>query len=183
MSHVPTPQRQIRARYDERTIRVYQAYNDAIAEAALAAQTFVAPFSRTRMTWIKPSFLWMMYRSGWGQKDPGQRRVLGIDLTREGFEWALRHASLSHGDQVDTSKPVRVQWDPERDIDLARLEHRSIQIGLKDEAVRRYVDEWIVGVEEVTELAHEVQATRDPALLPEERPYPVPSDIALLLGM
>ncbi|WP_422570328.1 DUF4291 family protein, partial [Erwinia billingiae] len=28
------------------------------------------------MTWIKPSFLWMMYRSGWGMKDPGQKRIL-----------------------------------------------------------------------------------------------------------
>ncbi|MDI8083747.1 DUF4291 domain-containing protein [Salmonella enterica subsp. enterica serovar Kentucky] len=26
------------------------------------------------MTWIKPSFLWMMYRSHWGTKDPGQKR-------------------------------------------------------------------------------------------------------------
>ncbi|WP_141653813.1 DUF4291 family protein, partial [Erwinia billingiae] len=33
--------------------------------------TFASPpFSMTRMTWIKPSFLWMMYRSGWGMKDP-----------------------------------------------------------------------------------------------------------------
>lgn len=35
-----------------------------------------------RMTWIKPSFLWMMYRAGWGFKDKGQRRVLAIDISR-----------------------------------------------------------------------------------------------------
>jgi hypothetical protein len=38
------------------------------------------------MTWIKPSFLWMMYRCGWATK-PGQERVLAIQITREGFEW------------------------------------------------------------------------------------------------
>ena len=52
------PLRQIRAGFDERTIRVYQAYSDEIAEAALKHGRFVSPpFSLTRMTWIKPSFL------------------------------------------------------------------------------------------------------------------------------
>ncbi|MFM7200125.1 MAG: DUF4291 family protein, partial [Myxococcota bacterium] len=64
------PTRQIRAVYDDKTIRVYQAYSDAIADSALKHQTFVAPpFKMERMTWIKPSFLWMMYRAGWGYKD------------------------------------------------------------------------------------------------------------------
>lgn len=48
--------REIWADYDERSIVVYQAYNDAIADAALTAGTFVAPFSFNRMTWIKPSY-------------------------------------------------------------------------------------------------------------------------------
>ncbi len=50
--------RRIRAAYDNETIVVYQAYSPAIALPALQAQRFVAPFSRSRMTWIKPSFLW-----------------------------------------------------------------------------------------------------------------------------
>jgi hypothetical protein len=78
-----TPARQVRARYDDDTITVYQAYGHAIADAALAAGTFTSPFSRTRMTWIKPSFLWMMYRCGWAEKpgqEPGPRqsRVVGL---------------------------------------------------------------------------------------------------------
>ena len=47
----------INAAYDERLITVYQAYNPEIADATLAAGRFAPPFSRTRMTWIKPSFL------------------------------------------------------------------------------------------------------------------------------
>src|SRR5262245_19372278 len=71
------PERQIRASYTDTTIRVYQAYPEVIADTALKHGTFVSPpFSMNRMTWIKPSFLWMMYRAGWGFKDDGQRRIL-----------------------------------------------------------------------------------------------------------
>jgi hypothetical protein len=87
----------IRAFYTEQSIRVYQAYNDAIAYAALQ-QTFVQPFKIERTTWIKPSFLWMMYRSGWATKE-NQQRVLAIGITNEGFLWALSHSCLSHFNQ------------------------------------------------------------------------------------
>lgn len=182
--------RQIRAVHDDRTIRVYQAYNDAIADSALAAGTFVSPpFSMTRMTWIKPSFLWMMYRAGWGRKDAGQNRILAIDITHQGFAWALANGCSSHvepgmsGAEYAALKarcPVRVQWDPERDLLHRPLPHRAIQIGLSGEAVRLYAGEWITKVTEVTALAHEIEAlvlARDWAgaerLLPDERPYTV----------
>ena len=179
------PQRQIRAVYTADTITVYQAYQTEIAGPALGAGRFVAPFKRDRMTWIKPSFLWMMYRCGWGAK-PGQERVLAVELTRAGFDWALEHACLSHYEigsaenRAEWSRrlkrsPVRVQWDPERSIQLGALPYRSLQLGLGGEAVPRYVDEWTVSITDVTELAHRIQATRDPALLPPERPYPAPA--------
>ncbi len=58
------PTRQIRAVYDDETIRVYRAYSDLIADSALEHQKFVSrPFKMERMTWVKPSFLWMMYRA------------------------------------------------------------------------------------------------------------------------
>jgi Domain of unknown function (DUF4291) len=128
--------RQVRAVFDETTLVVYQAYRPEIAEAALRAGTFVPPFSLDRMTWIKPSFLWMAYRSGWARKE-GQERVLAVRITRAGFDWALAHSALSafeagtHGTreawlaQRDQS-PVRVQWDPERDAALRELPHRAI---------------------------------------------------------
>jgi len=72
-----------------------ESYRPDIAKAALEAGTFVPPFSMGRMTWIKPSFNWMMYRCGFARK-AGQEVVLGIDITRAGFEWALEHAVLSH---------------------------------------------------------------------------------------
>ncbi len=185
--------RQIRANYNDQTIRVYQAYSNDIANAALKHNRFVSPpFSMTRMTWIKPSFLWMMYRAGWGLKDSGQNRILAIDITHEGFAWALAHSCLSHADPsmsaeawetLKNNSPVRVQWDPERDFWLRPLEHRAIQIGLSQDAVKRYVNEWIVSITEVTPLAHEIhqlvndekiaEATR---LLPKEEVYPLDFD-------
>jgi Domain of unknown function (DUF4291) len=186
------PERQIRASYTDTTIRVYQAYSDAIADAALKHGRFVSPpFSMNRMTWIKPSFLWMMYRAGWGHKDDGQRRILAIDITHDGFNWALEQSCPSERPEVlddegwrrlkDTS-PVRIQWDPERDFHFAPLPHRAIQIGLSGEAVRRYVQVWITGITEgitdVTALAHDIGAdVKAGALdiarskLPIERPY------------
>jgi len=196
-----TPYRQIRACYDSSVIRVYQAYSREIADKALEKGTFVSPpFRLERMTWIKPSFLWMMYRSGWGLKDAGQERILAIDMTREGFEWALKHSCLSHApaefqerkDGLDYKSrfPVRIQWDPERDLTLSPLEYRAIQMGLSGEAVTRYVGDWIRTITDVTPLAksvHELvqKGSVDDArkLLPLERPYPVDQELSDLLGM
>lgn len=153
-------QREIRAHFNDTTITVYQAYNAEIADNAIKAGTLVAPFKMDRMTGIKPSFLWMMYRCGWATK-LGQERVLAIDITREGFEWALANAALSsfssliHPDKESwrehmNDAPVRVQWDPERDLLLNVLPFRSIQVGLRGVAVRKYVTEWIRDVRDLT---------------------------------
>ncbi|MYW45137.1 DUF4291 domain-containing protein [Streptomyces sp. SID161] len=187
------PRFRIRARYTDTTVTVYQAYRPGIGRPAARTGRFPSAWKRDRMTWIKPSFLWMMYRCGWGTKE-GQETVLAVDITREGFEWALRHACLSHHvpalhpDQAAWKRelarsPARVQWDPERDLHLAALPYRSLQLGLAGEAAARYADEWITGIEDVTPLATEIHALvrageteRASGLLPEERPYPVPDE-------
>ena len=93
----PVDKHEIRAVYDDQVIRVYQAYSPTIADTALQRQRFVAPpFKMDRMTWIKPSFLWMMYRAGWGHKEAVQSRILAIDLSHEGWRWALAHSCASH---------------------------------------------------------------------------------------
>ena len=184
------PKFRVRARHTESTITVYQAYRPEIGRAAARDGRFPASWKRERMTWIKPSFLWMMYRCGWGTKGD-QETVLAVEISREGFVWALRHACLSHfvadlhGDRAAWSRqlkqaPTRVQWDPERDLHFRPLPYRSLQLGLAGEAAARYADEWIVGVEDVTPLATEIhglvragELERAAGLLPEERAYPV----------
>jgi hypothetical protein len=138
------PLRQIRATFTAETVTVYQAYSPLIAEPALAAGRFVPPFKLDRMTWIKPSFRWMMYRCGWAAK-PGQERVLAVEITRAGFEAALAEACPSHPIGEERAawqrrlrrSPVRVQWDPERSLHLKPLPHRSLQLGLTGDAARR----------------------------------------------
>lgn len=183
------PARQIRALHTESTLTVYQAYAPGLGLPAARDGRFPAAWGRGRMTWIKPSFLWMMYRCGWAEKE-GQQTVLAVEITREGFGWALRHACLAsyahglHADQAAWKRelkraPARVQWDPERDLHLRPLPYRSLQLGLAGEASRRYADEWTVSITDVTPLAREIHthvragdldAAR--ALLPQERPYP-----------
>jgi uncharacterized protein DUF4291 len=188
--------RKIRALYTLETITVYQAYPPAIARAALTAGRFVPPFKRERMTWIKPSFLWMMYRCGWATK-PDQETVLAVEITRAGFEGALSQACLSHYDrdryasheawsQELKKSPVRVQWDPERSLHLGALPYRSLQVGLSGAAVHQYVDDWLVRLTDVTPLVreiHELVLAGDDdsatALLPVEEEYPLPADIAI----
>jgi len=181
-------ERQIRAVFDDDTITVYQAYRKEIAIPAIKNQKFVAPFKMDRMTWIKPSFLWMMYRCGWGQKE-GQEHILAIKIKREGFQWALDNSCLSHYDpefyhsreewkEKLKHSPVRIQWDPERDIHLEKLDYRSIQIGLSGEAVIKYVNEWIVSIEDITPLCEKIHSLVsedvDEAIrfLPKERLFP-----------
>jgi hypothetical protein len=190
----PVPFREVRADFDDETIVVYQAYPSVIALPAVAAQRFVTPFSRERMTWVKPSFLWMMYRCGWATK-PGQEHVLAVRMTRAGFEEALASACLSHFEadvhpshdawqQRLSSAPVRVQWDPERDAALDPLPWRSLQVGLGRGVVPAYVDSWVVGLEDVTDRVRrlrELPATRRTDL-PVERPYPLPRDVAAVIG-
>lgn len=130
----------------------------------------------------------MAYRSGWATKSR-QARVLAIEITREGFEWALRHCCLSHyTPSEETSQeewqkklrasPVRVQWDPERDLSLRHL------IGLSGEAVGRYIDQWIVSIADVTDTMRQADgylknensdAARD--CLPKETSYVLPEDL------
>ena len=185
---------EIRADYDRDTLVIYQAYSSAIADAALEAGRFVAPFSFHRMTWIKPSFLWLMHRSNWGQKS-GQERILRVRIQRSGWEKALSLACLTSfvpglfatpdawAEQFAASV-VHLQWDPERTLRGAGLPHNSIQVGLSRHIIREYVDEWITSIEDITprvrkiyDLLHSGQADKAKRHLPPERVYPVPPEL------
>jgi hypothetical protein len=157
----------IRAYQTDSTIRVYQAFSDELASLAVKHHSFKdnPHFKMTRMTWIKPSFLWMMYRAGWGNKDNKQQRILAIDISKEGFDWALAHSCSSHKpitistdewNIVKSKTPVRVQWDPERNLLLEPLKYRTIQIGLSGIAVEHYINKWITGIIDITEEAKEI---------------------------
>ncbi len=185
---------EIRANFDRETIVIYQAYSSAIADAAVEAQRFVPPFSFHRMTWIKPSFLWLMHRSNWAQKS-GQQRTLAVRIKRSGWEKALSLAVLTSfepsvfkspdewNEQFQNAK-VHVQWDPERSLRGASLPYYSIQVGLSRHMIQEFVDDWIVTIEDYTSLVakmykliHTGQADKAKRHLPSEKVYPVDAEI------
>lgn len=175
------PRYQVRADYDARTIVVYQAYAPAIADAALRAGRFVTPFSFHRMTWIKPSLMWLMHRSNWARK-PGQERVLAVRMSREGWEEALSRAVLTTEDPAVLSEAaVHVQWDPERSLRGAALNHYSIQVGIGRHLIRTFTDDWVVSITDLTPQVHKAvsliragHAAKSQRLFPSERVYPLP---------
>ncbi len=191
---------EIRADYDRDTIVMYQAYSVAIAKPALKQQTFVKPFSFNRMTWIKPSFLWLMHRSQWGQKS-NQDNILAVRITRTGWESALCmgvltgyeksvHANpMTWRNQFENAK-VHVQWDPERSIKGADMQVDSIQVGLSRHVIHHFVDEWIVSIEDYTPLVktirrllHKGDIRNAKKKLPPEYVYPVPDEIGAHLKL
>lgn len=184
--HWPADGKHILAQYDDTSIVVYQAYRPAIGHFAARHGYFGGEFSFTRMSWIKPNFLWMMYRNGWGRKE-GQEVTLAVRIQRAGFDELLRLAvpSTYQKDQyvsevewkraVELSQ-VRVQWDPDHDPAGASLARRAIQLGLRGEILARYAREWIVEIEDISDFVAEQreQARGDYAglFVPKERVYP-----------
>ena len=159
--------KEIRALYNEKTIRIYQAYSKEIADEAIKLGTFGPLFKMDRMTWIKPSFLWMMYRSGWAKKD-GQERILAIDIKREGFKEIIENAVLSsfkegiyvsYEDWQSRLKvsEIRCQWDPDRDIYGNPLNRRAIQLGIRGKFQEN--------------------------ILPKEQEYPLSNNQKVILGV
>lgn len=193
-------QYEIRADYDNDTIVVYQAYNKLIAEKAIKNKRFSEPFSFNRMTWIKPSFLWMMERCGYGQK-AGQEYILAVRIRRSAWGYALSQAVLTHPqngvytcgeewrEMIDNAT-VNVQWDPERSIRGGKLDYRSIQVGISRHLIEEYNNNWIVDIQDYTPLTHKIYNLRMDGeydkvkkLLPKEKIYPVSEEIMKRLGM
>jgi hypothetical protein len=153
----PRAGRHILAHADEATVVVYQAYSPEIAGYALEHGEFGGPhFSFSRMSWIKPNFLWMMYRSSWATAE-GQQVVLGIRISRGFFEQLLAaavhsswrpdsgEAQASWQAKLAASE-VRLQWDPDHDPVGGRQERRAVQLGLRGSTLRAF------GTSEIREL-------------------------------
>jgi hypothetical protein len=130
------------------------------------------------MSWIKPNFLWMMYRSGWGTKE-GQEIILGLRLRRTFFDSILAQAVPSGHDEGHyptreqwqealTASSVRLQWDPDHDPAGAKQERRAIQLGLRGDVLRSYSRAELLEVIDMT------------AFVQEQRPHAASSGFAEL---
>ena len=195
----PQTGQHILAQYSDESIVVYQAYKKEIGEFAIKNQFFGGEFSFTRMSWIKPNFLWMMYRSGWGQK-PGQETTLAIKLKMEYFESILENSVISRFDSSlyktqnewkDATKAsnVRLQWDPDHNPLGQKEARRAIQLGLRNELLEPFRGDGIIVIEDISEFVAEqrefaLNSQFDKLLTPAESVF-IPNDrhVGLKVGI
>lgn len=194
IENVPNQGRHILAQQTRDKILVYQAYRNSIADHAIKYQKFGGnDFSYNRMSWIKPNFLWMMYRSGWASKS-GQERVLGIWLNKADFDRILENSAmtsfgqtsnLSHEEWKESldAHPVRVQWDPDHDPHGKKLERKAIQLGIKGPLLEEFGTSMINKIIDLTAFVKDqrvkLENGKDNLLeVPEESPY-LPSNSKL----
>ena len=163
INQIPKEGRHIIAQQTDDEIIVYQAYNTAIAHFAVENQFFGGShYSYGRMSWLKPNFLWMMYRCGWAAKE-NQESVLAIWIKKTDFNAILKEAVFSsYKSEQYTSqeewknelanKEVRLQWDPDHDPHGNKQERKAIQLGLKGKILKRFGTEMIIRIEDITDF-------------------------------
>ena len=195
----PAQGRHILAQYDDATIIVYQAYSSDIGHFAVTRQQFGGAFNYARMSWIKTTFLWLMYRSRWGVKE-NQQIILALRLRREFFEILLaqavsttwerqRFATQEAWANAASRSPVRVQWDPDYDPWGQPVQRRAIQIGQKGTVLEAFGQRELLEVLDISAFVAEqrvhLTAVDGAALLtPRERVYyPADPTITARLGL
>jgi hypothetical protein len=187
MAHWPNDGQHVLAHYDEASVIVYQAYRPSIARYAIEHGRFGgSDFSFNRMSWIKPNFLWMMYRCGWASKE-GQEMVLALRLRRTFFDSLLRQAVASSFAASPYQTPeqwsaavndsdVRLQWDPDHSPSGAKVTRRALQLGLRGATLKTFSSEALLEVVDMTEfVATQRPWARDDSaelVTPVERVYP-----------
>jgi hypothetical protein len=189
----PPEGRHIMAQYDDESVIVYQAYKPSIGRYAAEHGRFGKDFSFSRMSWIKPNFLWMMYRCGWGTKE-NQEVTLALRIRRTFFDSILAQAvPSSWPPAVYASKEdwahavehssVRLQWDPDHHPSGAKLERRAIQLGLRDQVLSAFGTTELLEVMDISGNVEEQRVILQSAgvtqlMTPRERVY-VPQDPAI----
>lgn len=194
----PASGRHILAHFDADSVVVYQAYAPRIADFAMGNGRFGGDFSYNRMSWVKPNFLWMNYRSGWNSKE-NQEKTLAVRLELGFWEEVLAVAvpssfDAAHYETVEAwqsalaASEVRLQWDPDYGPRGEKLERRAIQLGLRGEVLRRYGTQ-ALSIEDATPLVlagrecierGEIERLKTP----RERVYsPLSAETAARLGL
>jgi Domain of unknown function (DUF4291) len=164
----PQTGRHILAQFDDDMIVVYQAYRPEIGKFAVDKGYFGGEFKYSRMSWIKPNFLWMMYRSQWGQSE-GQEVVLAVRLNRTFFDSLLAQAVPSSFDPTAFGSrdewaaavehsDVRLQWDPDHLPTGEKCERRALQLGLRSAALESYGKREIVQIIDMSAFVAEQRA-------------------------
>lgn len=173
--HLPTVGKFIIAQFNKESIIVYQAFKDSIANYAVENQKFGGDdYEFDRTTWLKPSFLWMMYYSGWAKKQD-QENVLAIRLNKKGFD-----EMLSESKKAD----IQLKWEPYYDLHGNKSDRKAAKIGIQGSMLQRYNNEWIQEIQNITPFVKEQQQLIlsnhvSSIQIPRERAY-APADLTIL---
>jgi hypothetical protein len=190
-------QKLIHADFDDSGVYVYQAFKPQTVQIAAGLGTFGKGFGFDRISWIKPSFGWVLQRSEYATKHR-MEGIARIKISHAGFLEMLNQSVEAHWNvalfpvedawkSALNQSDVIHQWDPERDMIGRRMEGQAIQIGLRGEILKRYVHEFILGVEDATRQARTVgtmkfsgkKQIKNPFA---EREYPVSEELFHQLG-
>lgn len=190
-------ERKIYANFDEEGVYVYQAFKPSIVKMAVDLGTFGKGFGLERITWIKPSFAWILRRSEYASKHR-MESIAKIKISHENWLEILRQSIETHWNEDVYEKEfdwqvalknsdVIHQWDPERGLDGRRLERQAIQVGIRGNVIKKYVSDYILSVEDVTPLAKEIGRLSKlkqeiSVIVPEERVYPISKELFDKLG-
>jgi len=166
---LPQTGKHILAQQTDEHILVYQAYRPSIANYAIEHQEFGGDdYSYNRMSWIKPNFLWMMYRSGWAAK-PGQEKIVGIWIKKTDFDIILENSAytsyaqtsdMSHDDwkaSLDENE-IRLQWDPDHFPNGEKHTRKAIQLGIKGDLLKQFGKKMPIKIIDLSDFVNEQRA-------------------------
>jgi len=183
----PVEGRRVLAQFDDDAVWVYQAHGDELAAHALAQGRFGgAKWKADRLMRLRTSLPGVAVRSDWGRRE-GRGRILAIRLRRAGFDAMLRQAVYAHfHEKIYKSRrswqlatryaAVTVEWVPDTSPAGNPLTRERVRLGLRGPALRRFNEDWILGVVEVTDLVRSMRDAGTEGEVPAEAPYPLPED-------
>ena len=182
---LPASGRHLLATFDNDQVVVWQAHSGDVARRALAAGRFGGPgWSTDRLSRMRLSLPSLLDRCDWGRR-PGRERILAVTLRRQGLDAMLRQAAHGAYEPGVYASPaswrlatryanVMIGWYPDRDPGGAELARATLRLGLRDAALARFTEEWVVGVEDWTGWVREHRDARRRELpVPRVRPYPL----------
>jgi hypothetical protein len=92
-----------------------------------------------------------MYRSAWGSKGVHHSRILQITMKRDGFISILREATPPSRTESENNNRVYYDWNPERNVKSVQLDHKTLLLGISGDISNRWVNEWIVDIQDITD--------------------------------
>ena len=180
--------RALNAAYDETSLVVYQAYPAQLGKDLLALGRFGGAWRFDRHTKIQASWVGTVQRYASGDR-PDREFIAAIRVLRTGFD-AMLIAALQvdfdpklyqskHSWRLATRfSPVLVEWEPDGPN---AADPQSPRFRLHGPLVRRFAEEWVIGIEDVSSRFLDPGALEN--LVRLEKPYPVPPEVRLRIGL